>query len=234
MIHAASLVIDDMPMMDDAELRRGAPATHRVYGQDVATLAAFALLSRAFGLVAASRPLDLALRARVIGVLAGAVGPAGIIGGQELDLRAGTGDASIDLGKLCGQKTGVLFVAAARSGAIIAGADDERLNGISAFAASFGRAYQVADDLADSKVPSHDGRLVPSRETNLVHSIGRRKSTVFLQSLLDDAERHLACLGAAGAPLVTFSRTVFAATRGKAQEARVRSEHIMRSEAASR
>jgi geranylgeranyl diphosphate synthase type II len=204
MIHAASLVIDDLPMMDDADLRRGASATHRVYGEDVATLAAFALLSRAFGLVAGSRHLDFTLRARVIGVLAEAVGPTGIIGGQELDLRASTGDASIDLRQLCGQKTGVLFVAAAQTGALIAGAGDEQLNALDAFATAFGSAYQVADDIADRRAP------VRSHEANLVHGIGRHKSALLLHSLLEDAEGHLACLGTAAAPLAAFTRTVFA------------------------
>jgi geranylgeranyl diphosphate synthase, type II len=94
MVHASSLIIDDMPCMDNAEQRRGKPTIHRGYGEDVAVLAAIALLSKAFGLISSLPDVSPALRAQLVGELSDAVGMQGLVRGQYKDLREGTGERS--------------------------------------------------------------------------------------------------------------------------------------------
>ena len=121
-VHAASLVLDDLPSMDDARRRRGRPALHLVHGVATAELAAVALLARAFEVLALARGLSAAARARVVGELAGAVGAAGCCAGQAADLAAEPADVGLDdLEAIHAQKTGALFVAAVRGGALAGG-----------------------------------------------------------------------------------------------------------------
>jgi geranylgeranyl diphosphate synthase type II len=154
LVHASSLVLDDLPSMDDAQLRRGRPTVHRAFGEDVAILAAFALLNHAFALVAeaASR---LAPRrytpAEMVHQLAAAVGTRGLIGGQALDLRSDP--AAIDLERLeyiHSHKTGALFLAAAELGAMAADARRRDLEAVARYAKNVGLAFQIEDDLLDA------------------------------------------------------------------------------------
>lgn len=152
MVHAASLVLDDLPCMDDASLRRGQPTTHLVYGEDVAVLASIALLSRAFGLVACQRHLDPMVRAELSCMLSACIGTEGLVAGQLDDLRGGraaAGLAAVEHRHL--RKTGALFVAAIESAAAIAGPIDEpRLACLRDFAKHLGIAFQCCDDLLDA------------------------------------------------------------------------------------
>lgn len=152
MIHAASLVLDDLPCMDDAVLRRDQPTTHLVYGEDVTVLASVALLSRAFGLVACQHHLSPSVRSDLVGLLAACVGCEGLVAGQIDDLHGGCGAAglrAVEQRHL--RKTGALFVAAIESAAAIAGpVDAERLAALREFAAHLGIAFQCCDDLLDA------------------------------------------------------------------------------------
>ncbi len=154
MIHAASLVLDDLPSMDDAATRRGRPSTHRVFGEDVAMLAAISLLAQAYAVAAATAGVDGATRARLVGILAEAVGIHGLAGGQFRDLRGrGGATALVEANHL---KTGVLFVAAVDVAAAIADAaapDAERLR---TCATHLGQAFQLMDDLADGEFGPSD------------------------------------------------------------------------------
>ncbi len=153
MVHAASLVLDDLPCMDDAHLRRGRATTHREFGEDMALLAAFGLLNQAFATVAENGP-KLKLRRYttedMVHHLAQAVGTRGLIGGQALDLR---GDlAAMDLEQLeyiHSHKTGALFIAAGELGAMAADARRRDLELISRYAKNLGLAFQISDDLLD-------------------------------------------------------------------------------------
>ena len=121
MVHASSLILDDLPAMDDATLRRGKPTCHRAYGEATAVLAAIALMNRSYGVVATDERLPPASRTRIVASLAQSIGTDGLCGGQEGDLHgtASTGVAAVDW--IHARKTGALFAAAAEIGAIAAG-----------------------------------------------------------------------------------------------------------------
>lgn len=151
MVHAASLVLDDLPAMDDATLRRGRPATHRAFGEDTAMLAAIALMSRAFGTVAEDRELAPAARVEITQVLARSIGLEGLTAGQERDLRAcaAAGASVADVERTHVLKTGELFAAAAECGAIAAGAASAVRSEMRRFGLEAGLAFQGYDDLID-------------------------------------------------------------------------------------
>ena len=151
LVHAASLVLDDLPAMDDAEERRGRPANHKIWGEDTAMLAAIALLNQAFGVIAAS-PLRDVDRVRAVAVLASSIGPDGLTGGQEFDLRANDAEAPQpdDVERTHRLKTAVLFAAAAELGGIAAGGDPAACAALRRFGTRLGLAFQGLDDLLDA------------------------------------------------------------------------------------
>lgn len=211
MVHAASLIIDDLPIMDDATMRRGQPATHRVFGEDTATLAAFALLNRAFGVIAADGALDATMRTEIVVLLHQALGTQGLIGGQELDLHEdySPGDVAA-LSEMYQQKTGILFIAAADAGGRIAGLGRAELTAMRRFSRYLGLAYQLADDILDVRDASLAG-ADDDGETNIVAAIGHERTTRLLEDLVTHAIRSLDPLGAAGERLALLARHIFAA-----------------------
>jgi geranylgeranyl diphosphate synthase type II len=150
LLHTYSLVHDDLPAMDDDELRRGRPTCHVAYGEGVAVLVGDALLTRAFELLA-SAALPAERVVRLIAVLAGAAGAAGMIGGQSEDLaHERQGNATLDdVNYIHEHKTAALISACCRMGAIAAGADKAAEAALAAFGRSLGVAFQIADDLLD-------------------------------------------------------------------------------------
>jgi geranylgeranyl diphosphate synthase type II len=152
MVHAASLILDDLPSMDDAGLRRGRPTAHKAFDEATAILAAVGLLNRAFGVIADDAALPPELRGELSGRLSEAVGFRGLTAGQSRDLarRGGAlGNDEIDL--INHQKTGVLLVAAAEAGALVAGAPTPQLAAVGEFARRIGLAFQIRDDLIDAE-----------------------------------------------------------------------------------
>lgn len=150
MIHAASLILDDLPAMDDAGLRRGLPTIHRAYDEATAILAGVGLLNQAYAVIAADRNLPGALRAELIGRATEAVGFMGLIAGQARDLfdRDQLRDPAA-LDRLNHEKTGVLIIAAVQGGAMIAGASEGSVEALGLFARHIGLAFQIRDDLID-------------------------------------------------------------------------------------
>lgn len=150
MVHAYSLVHDDLPCMDDDDMRRGKPSCHRKYGEAVALLCGDALLTAAFEVAANCGMASAAGRIRAIGILASAAGAHGMVAGQVLDLGLGgaldTVDAVTQVYRL---KTGRLFEASAKMGAIAALASDEAIQTAGSWGLHFGYAFQIADDLED-------------------------------------------------------------------------------------
>jgi geranylgeranyl diphosphate synthase type II len=197
MIHASSLILDDLPSMDDAPLRRGLPSNHLKFGEAIAILAAFALLNRAFGTIAES--YDAAAASRLTRLVSEAVGPRGLVGGQAADLLAT--DASINfemLERIHRGKTGALFVAAANAGAITAGAGTDELNALTAFAKNLGLAFQIIDDLLDVEGdPSVTGKAVraDARKTTFVSFSGVAGARQLAHELCDTADRALQPFG---------------------------------------
>ena len=153
MVHACSLVLDDLPAMDDAALRRGRPTVHRAFGESVALLAALGLLNRAYALVAeAAHRLSLRRYTTedVVHHLAAAIGSDGLIGGQALDLLSKPEEMNLDvLEYIHSHKTGALFMAAGELGAMAADAKRKDLEVIARYAKNLGLAFQIADDLLD-------------------------------------------------------------------------------------
>ncbi len=154
MVHAASLVLDDLPAMDDAGLRRGQPTTHRRFGQSTAILAAVALLNLAFATIARASHLAPDIRVALVARLADAVGFEGLVTGQDRDLNDRMHPATMArLETLNHQKTSVLFEAALEIGARVAGVGERRIDALREVAAHLGLAYQIADDLFDCADP---------------------------------------------------------------------------------
>ncbi|WP_423066343.1 polyprenyl synthetase family protein [Devosia sp. CN2-171] len=151
LIHCYSLVHDDLPAMDDDDLRRGQPTVHKAYDDATAILAGDALLTHAFGLLAseAAHP-DAAVRIRLVAELAAGAGAGGMVGGQMRDIEGETSFLTERaIAQMQAMKTGALIRAAVRMGAIIGGASDEQLAQLTTYAEAAGRAFQLADDILD-------------------------------------------------------------------------------------
>ncbi len=149
MIHTYSLIHDDLPAMDDDDLRRGRPTNHKVYGEAMAILAGDALLTDALVTVASGPPAEALVRARLVAELATAAGAGGMVGGQVLDI-AEDRSAELDyLVRLHRMKTGALLKAACRMGAIAGGGGDDALKAAEIYGEAIGLAFQIADDVLD-------------------------------------------------------------------------------------
>mgnify|MGYP001606286509 CR=1 FL=1 len=149
-VHTYSLIHDDLPAIDNDDLRRGRPTCHKAFGEAVAILAGDALLTVAFDLVARTQSKDASLAAKVMRELARAAGSTGMIGGQMVDIESEGREISFPvLEYIHIHKTGELILAALRSGAILGGADDKALQQITRYGKSVGLAFQIADDILD-------------------------------------------------------------------------------------
>ena len=151
MIHAYSLVHDDLPAMDDSDLRRGRPTCHKEFDEATAVLAGDGLLTAAFELLAeADTHGDPAVRIELVSALASAAGAAGMVGGQMIDLIAEHQDLDIGaITRLQRMKTGALIAFSCEAGAILAKAPYELRTALRGYAHDLGLAYQIADDLLD-------------------------------------------------------------------------------------
>lgn len=150
LIHSYSLVHDDLPAMDDDDFRRGRPTCHKVFGEAAAILAGDALLTLAFGVLAECKGVRADHIARVLAEVALAAGSRGLIGGQVVDTLST--DEEIDgrtLEYIHRHKTGALYRAAVRAGAILAGAADRQLTALTGYAEHLGLAFQIKDDILD-------------------------------------------------------------------------------------
>lgn len=153
MIHTYSLIHDDLPCMDNDDLRRGKPTNHKVYGEATALLAGNGLLTHAFGTLVSERALSLngaEKCAAAVRVLADYAGADGMLGGQMIDLESEGKHVGVDTLKIMDRKkTGALMVAACRLGCISAGADEKKLLAASEYAENIGLAFQIVDDILD-------------------------------------------------------------------------------------
>ncbi len=150
-IHAYSLVHDDLPCMDNDDYRRGRPTSHRVFGEAIALLAGDALLTLAFELLGREpEEVEPALRLRVLAEVAMAAGTRGMIGGQVEDLAAEGARPTLEtLLYIHSHKTGALFRACARAGALLGNASPDNLERITRYGECFGLAFQIVDDILD-------------------------------------------------------------------------------------
>ena len=166
MIHTYSLIHDDLPSMDDDDLRRGRPTCHIKFGEATAILAGDALQALAFQTIAEDETLAPALRVRLTAEIARAAGtPEGMVAGQSLDLDAESRDVIKEqLDRIHHRKTGALIRGAARCGAIIAGANESELAAITEYATNLGLLFQITDDLLDVTATAEDLGKTPGKD----------------------------------------------------------------------
>lgn len=168
MIHTYSLIHDDLPAMDDDDFRRGKLTNHKVFGEGVAILAGDALLTQAFELILSQPGVKAETLVSIAKEIAAAAGPAGMVGGQAVDLLSE--GKTLDYETLCYMhqaKTGALFRAALRAGGLLAEASPDKLSALTEYAEQFGLAFQITDDILDV-IGNQDeiGKPVGSDERN--------------------------------------------------------------------
>ncbi|KAG2315970.1 hypothetical protein Bca4012_066818 [Brassica carinata] len=203
MIHASSIILDDLPCMDDDSLRRGRPTNHKVYGEDVAVLASVALMGLALKHTAASTDVPPERALRAVQVMAQAVGTEGLVGGQAEDL-AGEGmsfaendEAGLEhLEFIHIHKTASLLEAAAVVGAIMGGGSDEEIEKLRKYARCIGLMFQVVDDVLDVTKSSEElgktaGKDVMAGKLTYPKVLGVEKSREYAERLNREAREHL-------------------------------------------
>ena len=204
MIHAYSLVHDDLPAMDDDDLRRGQPSTHRKFDEATAILAGDALQTRAFEILAepATHPDPLA-RCELIVALAAASGAHGMAGGQMIDMQAeGRTLSAAEIIELQALKTGCLIEYSARAGAILGQASHADRDAIAAYGRDLGAAFQIADDLLDATADSSTigktaGKDAAAGKATLVSLLGYKAAAAQALALSERAAAHLHGFGPA-------------------------------------
>ena len=197
MIHTYSLIHDDLPSMDDDDLRRGMATNHKVYGEAAAILAGDALLTDAFKIAAESdAPPSVVLSA--IADLAAAAGSSGMVAGQVIDVLGEGVSMTLDqLEHLHGKKTGALFLAAVIGGARLGGASNSQLSALDTYARALGLAFQVVDDLLDVQASSEQmgkrtGKDEARGKNTYPSIIGIERSAELARQLEQRAHRALA------------------------------------------
>ncbi len=210
MIHTCSLILDDLPSMDNATVRRGKPALHVHAGEATAVLAAHGLLMRAFELLGQeieSHKLEPRAASSVVSDAAACVGVDGMIGGQWRDLNPGGINFEV-LEYIHSHKTGSLFILSASLGARLAGADSSLVDCLASFAKNLGLAFQIVDDILGAEVPAgqlgKDGTDGPEKVT-FVSAIGVESSRAVAEDLVRTAKLSLEPFGARAAALSSLA-----------------------------
>jgi geranylgeranyl diphosphate synthase type II len=220
MVHAYSLIHDDLPALDDDELRRGAPTAHKVFGEGMALLAGDALLTEAFHLMSSPNALRCAapeLVVRLIHELSHAAGVGGLVGGQALDVEA-ENENDVDLATvewIHVRKTGALILASVRIGAQVAGAQAADLGRVSRYGERLGLAFQIADDILDALGQTAAGEGAESshnerKKATYPSVVGIPQARETLKELLQRCLDELATYGAQAVPLKAIARHVVA------------------------
>lgn len=213
MVHTYSLIHDDLPAMDDDDLRRGRPTCHAKYGEAMGILAGDALLTKAFEILARDIQ-DAAIASACCAELAKAAGASGMVGGQVDDLAAEFQDAGLEqLERIHRRKTGAMFLVSLRLGALVAGANHEQLEALAAYGSRLGMAFQIADDLLDvngdesamgKRIRKDSGRGKLTYPALLGIDESRRRA----RQLVDEACASLSIFGATASQLDALARYV--------------------------
>ncbi len=198
MVHAYSLVHDDLPVMDDSDLRRGRPTCHKEFDEATAVLAGDGLLTAAFGVLAdPDTHGDPAVRCELVAALAAAAGAAGMVGGQMIDLIAE--HRTLDIGaitRLQRMKTGALIAFSCEAGAILAKAPNEPRSALRGYAHDLGLAFQIADDLLDVEGSAAEtgkpvGADAAAGKATFVSILGVARARTQAELLVGQAVAHL-------------------------------------------
>jgi farnesyl diphosphate synthase len=215
-VHCYSLVHDDLPAMDDDDLRRGQPTAHKKFDEATAILAGDGLLTFAFDLLSRTQTHpEPAVRVELVGALARAAGIGGMVGGQMLDLAAEgrfSGDRPQRLGEdgvltLQAMKTGALLRFACLAGGMLGSATPQQRKALERFGAAVGQAFQIADDLLDVEgdtalVGKQTGKDAGAGKATMVDILGIDGAKARLRDLVAEAEQSLASFGSGAAVLI--------------------------------
>lgn len=220
MIHTMSLIHDDLPAMDNDDYRRGKLTNHKVYGEDIAILAGDGLLAYAFEHVAMETkhvPNDRLLR--IVAILGRAVGAAGLVGGQVVDLESeGNTDVCLEtLNFIHNHKTAALLEASVTSGSILAGVSDADLQKLTHYAQHIGLAFQIVDDILDITATQEElgktaGKDLRAQKATYPSIWGLEESRQQAQSLVQKAKAELADFGDRAKPLIAIADFIIART----------------------
>ena len=221
-VHAYSLIHDDLPAMDDDDLRRGRPTTHRAFGEATAILAGDALQALAFEILAdPATDRNAEVRAALCAGLARAIGLAGMVGGQMLDIDAERSSAphSVkDIARLQAMKTGALLAFSVEAGSRLAGAGATACAALSAYGRAIGAAFQIADDILDAEgdaatLGKRAGKDAGRNKATLVGALGVEGARRELARLVDEAASAVDAAGVGAAGDVLRATARFIATR---------------------
>ena len=207
MIHAYSLIHDDLPCMDDDDLRRGKPTSHIVFGEGMAVLAGDALLTEAFAVLAQAKPRARYVASDLVTELARAAGSRGLIAGQVADLEAeGRKPSEPALYFIHAAKTGMLLRAALKLGAMSAGATKVQVNALDRFGFALGLAFQIQDDILDAtqnakKLGKTAGKDAAAGKMTFPALFGLEKSQALAEQWTDEAIASLKSFGPRGETL---------------------------------
>jgi geranylgeranyl diphosphate synthase type II len=214
MIHTMSLIHDDLPMMDNDDLRRGKPTNHVVFGDGVAILAGDAMLSASFEVVAKNTPNHISADRvlKVIGILGNVMGPAGLPGGQAMDLMS-EGKKGVTLEDLIWihiHKTAILLEAAICCGAILGGATDEEVKTLRKFAINMGLAFQIADDILDVTATTEElgktaAKDLDTDKTTYPKLLGLEESKKEAKRLIEEGKALMEQFGERATPLLAIA-----------------------------
>lgn len=196
MIHCYSLIHDDLPSIDDSDLRRGQPSLHKQYNEATAILAGDALQSLAFEILAQPETHETqSVRVELVRMLAEAIGPRGMVGGQMMDLIAE--EETLDVGaitRLQRMKTGKLIIFCCESGAVVGRGSERARHALASYGQAIGLAFQITDDLLDvegdeKKMGKPKGQ--DKKKSTFVSILGTEKAREQAQMLANQAKRHL-------------------------------------------
>ena len=217
MAHTFSLIHDDLPAMDNDDLRRGKPTSHKVFGEAIAILAGDALLARAFHLLSHGAPADpvrLARRMQSAAILGEAVGALGLIGGQVEDMACEGREVSAEtLERIHRCKTGALLQASVRGGALLGGAGASDLEALTRYGSALGLAFQIVDDILDAtesaaRLGKTAGKDQASRKATYVRVHGLAAARAKAKALLEEALLCLAPFGGRADLLAQLARVI--------------------------
>lgn len=203
MVHTYSLIHDDLPCMDNDDMRRGMPSCHIKYGYEYALLAGDGLLTQAFGVIADSEfaKKNPALAIKAVAALSSLAGANGMIGGQVIDLKNENRKAGLEtISKMDELKTGALIKCAALFGCIAAGADEEKIKAATEYATKIGQAFQIVDDILDvtgdeKNLGKPIGSDKESGKSTYYTLLGLEKAQEYADRLTDEATHALEIFG---------------------------------------
>ncbi len=199
LIHTFSLIHDDLPCMDDDDMRRGRPSCHAAFGEATALLAGDALIFKAISVVAASKRLDAAKRCKAAEVICAASGIDGMTGGQQIDMEGGSSQLSYDtVVKMYKMKTCALIALSCKLGVICAGGDERLMDLAEKYGTALGLAFQITDDLLEPEGGSDEDK------STYLSLTGRERAKADAAKFTDEACGAASALGERGDALVAL------------------------------